>query len=167
MAGKRAGATALMLLVVALVAVPAVYWSHGWRAYVVRTGSMTPTYSPGDVVLDRPIDASPTSGEVITFAPRANELVTHRVVAASEEGLRTKGDANEKRDSWVISPEHVVGIVDGHVPRLGYVIVFLRQPTATAGVVSTSFGLVLLWGLFFPSTGAPSTARRPVSRRQQ
>ena len=42
-------------------------WHSGYRAYVVHTGSMSPNYKPGSLVIDGPAKGNYHPGEVITF----------------------------------------------------------------------------------------------------
>ena len=79
--------------------------------------------------------------------------------------VHTKGDANEKPDTWALGPERVQGVVEHHVPKLGYVIVFLRQPTGVAGVMTSALSVVLLWGICFPKE-APGHGRTPERVRR-
>ena len=45
---------ALLACVLAVVVTGAGYWHAGYRVYIVHTGSMMPTYDPGDIVIDKP-----------------------------------------------------------------------------------------------------------------
>jgi signal peptidase len=129
-------------------------WSQGVRGYVVHTGSMSPSYRPGDLVIDRPSAAPYRPGEVITFrhSDRATDVVTHRVVGVSTRGITTKGDANATPDAWTIRPDQVQGRTILSLPRFGYVVVFFKQPAGVASVVTTVAALMLLWSLFFGAT---------------
>ncbi|MGG7466225.1 signal peptidase I [Plantibacter sp. YIM 135347] len=111
-------------LVVLLVIVPRV---TGSTPYTVETGSMTPTYPPGAVVVVRPEPFDQIRvGDVITFQLKSGqpEVVTHRVVAidVGEGGtlLRTKGDANRTEDAGGVREEQVRGVVWFGVPLVGY-----------------------------------------------
>ncbi len=44
----------LAALAISLVCVGLVGWHQGYRLYAVRTGSMTPTYPTGSLLLDAP-----------------------------------------------------------------------------------------------------------------
>ncbi len=155
------------LLLAALLS-GAVLVHQGYRAYVVHTGSMTPTYRPGDLVIDRPAHGLPRLGQVITFRHSADtsDVVTHRVVGVTPGGLiHTKGDANPAPDAWQLSPAMVRGSVIGGLPRAGYLLVFLKQPAGLGALGASALAMVLLWSLFFPTaeTGsrvAPSADHR-------
>lgn len=111
---------ALLLLAAAVAVVPRVL---GGAALTVLTGSMEPTYSPGDMVVAVPQDRYEV-GDVVTFQPVSGDptLVTHRVVGVTlgaEPAYVTRGDANGADDDPV-SPEQVMGRVVYHVPYVGH-----------------------------------------------
>ncbi|WP_051265026.1 signal peptidase I [Nakamurella lactea] len=157
--GRRVTWTFVILGFLGVLVAGLAFWQAGYRPYVVHTGSMAPTYRPGDLVIDRPAARSYQVGEVITFRYSAdpNALVTHRVTEVTANGsIHTKGDANRTADSWTIRPGLVVGSVATSIPRLGYVVVFLQQPTGLAALLVAAIAAYLLWGLFFPP--APTTS---------
>lgn len=137
----------------------------GTTAYAVKTGSMVPTYLPGDLVVDEP--ARPGSlhvGDVITFQSGSG-LVTHRIHDITPAGIiHTKGDANRTADVWDIRPIDVQGRVVRGITDGGYVVVFLQQPQGVGGVVLAAVSVLLLYGLFFPASGSP--APEPPRRRR-
>ncbi|WP_165372868.1 signal peptidase I [Pengzhenrongella frigida] len=154
---KRAGAVLLLAVVLAIAVGGATAWSHGYRPYAVRTGSMSPSYPTGALVVDVP--PSPDGGapgSVITFRTGGG-LVTHRIVETSPAGLTTKGDANPAPDAWTIPPENVIGRVIASVPRLGYVLVFFKQPLGVVAVMTGLWALILLWQLFLPEDADAAT----------
>jgi signal peptidase I len=132
-------------------------YGQGYRVWVVHTGSMEPSYLPGDVVVDRPPSGHYRAGEVLTFrhSDLTTDVVTHRVTDVTAAGvIHTKGDANETADVWDIRPDQVRGSVMFRARAFGYVVVFLRQPAGIAALATVLFALILLWQLFFPSTDA-------------
>lgn len=108
----------------------------GYRYYTVLTGSMSPTYNVGDIIFVQIKDPeSINEGDVITFNPSrdSDAYLTHRVVEKIEnyQGsgvtcFRTKGDANDSEDSFLIEGERVIGTVSFGIPKLGYVIRFIQ-----------------------------------------
>lgn len=108
----------------------------GYRYYTVLTPSMTPTYQVGDVVVVKLTDASNISvGDVITFNPssESDAYLTHRVAEVypdySGTGItcfRTKGDANDTEDSFLVDESRVIGTVVFHVPKIGYIVRFVQ-----------------------------------------
>lgn len=127
-------------------------WQSGYRLYIVQTGSMTPALMAGDVVLDGPAKGPYLAGQIITFrhSDRTTDLVTHRVTELKNGKIHTKGDANRTADVWDIRPNQVQGVVAERLPRLGYLFVFLRQPSGIASLVTGGLALMLLWEILIP-----------------
>ncbi len=150
---RRVGQVAIALVMLATVSAGAWMWHSGWRAYVVHTGSMSPTYKPGSLVIDRPGGGALQAGQVITFrhSSVATDVVTHRIVNVTSTGIHTKGDANRTADVWNIRPDQVRGTVAAGIPFAGYAVVYLKQPAGIASVITAVLALIFLWGLFFPA----------------
>ena len=140
-------------LLCAIVITGGLAWHSGYRLYIVHTGSMTPTLRVGDAVLDGPPRATYHPGEIITFrhSDLTADLVTHSVIDIKAGKIHTKGDANRTADVWDIRPDQVQGVVIRRFPRMGYVLVFLRQPVGIASVVIGLLVLMLLRRLFSPT----------------
>src|SRR5581483_10185625 len=152
--------TLLVLAAVASVALLVIGPALGlYRTVTVLSGSMTPTFSPGDVIVVTPQPASTLRvGEVITYQiPVENEPVeTHRVMQILEHGrepiVRTKGDANRTRDPWTARLHGgTVWRYRFRVPALGYALLELRQPLVrrllvlVPTLVLLGFGLARVW----------------------
>lgn len=75
--------------------------------------SMNPTLCALDLLEIMPYGERPVRvGDVIFFLqPQGNNYVVHRVVSVTSEGIRTRGDNNNRRDPWLIRPEDVLGQV--------------------------------------------------------
>ena len=107
----------------------------GFEALVVQSGSMEPRIPVGSLaVADMHCDyGSIEKGDIIIF--QAGEgRVMHRVYAVTEEGLETKGDANEVTDG-ITTRENLVGRVVFHVPYLGSMAERMRGLFPIAGAV--------------------------------
>ena len=147
---------AVWVVAVLAASVIAALLGSGYRAYVVRTGSMTPTLSPGDVVIDRPA-TDVAVGEVVTFTSDGPDgLTTHRIDAVSGDEIRTKGDANRTADVAPVSASSIVGKVAHVVPHAGYLIVYLRQPAGVASVFALLAMVMLAWSMFFGTESTPT-----------
>ncbi len=134
---------------------------------VVKSGSMEPTLKVGDVIVIEP--ASPEDikvGDVIVFwNPWYGNLVVHRVVHITEEGVYTRGDANAGIDPWSPVPyRSIVGKWTGFkIPYwtgIGYLSLFL------SGEIYPPYGMLLLVGLiainlFFALRGLLRREREP------
>jgi signal peptidase len=155
----------LLAATVTAAGAAAVAWHAGYRAYVVRSGSMAPAYPAGTLIVDMPLDGRPHVGDVITFRTPAGP-VTHRVHSVQARRIETKGDANRTPDAWTVAPRHVTGQVVRAVPRGGYALVFLQQPTGIPSLVLLTLSMVLAWSLFFPATQPDPEARQPAEPDQ-
>lgn len=108
----------------------------GYRYYDVLTGSMEPTYKVGDLIFVKVTDAADINvGDPVTFNPGAtsDSYLTHRVIEKLEDYqgtgvtcFRTKGDANESEDPFVIDESRMIGIVKLRIPLMGYVVQFVQ-----------------------------------------
>lgn len=108
----------------------------GYRYYVVLTDSMIPEFASGDMVFVKLADADSIQvGDIITFNPSSdsNAYLTHRVTEKFDdyEGtgvscFKTKGDANDSEDSFLIDEKRVIGTVQFHIPKLGLIIRFVQ-----------------------------------------
>ena len=121
---KGVGMAALIALLALAVAVAVVPRVLGGAALTVLSGSMEPTYAPGDLVISAPQERY-REGDVVTFQPDPGDptLITHRIVAVhfgNETSFTTRGDANGADDD-PISSEQIMGTVIYSIPYLGYV----------------------------------------------
>lgn len=75
--------------------------------------SMNPTLKVGDGLTVIPYrDGNIRIGDVVVFrSPDQDRYIVHRVISVNSQGIRTKGDNNNKVDSWILRPENIVGRV--------------------------------------------------------
>lgn len=109
----------------------------GFGVYDILTASMTPTYSVGDMVIVRATDTADINvGDVITFTSGSDDstYLTHRVIEKLDnyQGtgvtcFRTKGDANDSDDPFVIDETKVVGVVKLSIPIIGIIVLFIQN----------------------------------------
>lgn len=168
-AGHAVG-TALALVLIGLVlALAVVPRLSGGASLTVLTGSMEPTFAPGDVIVVKGVDAADVCaevgvGDIVTFFPEPNDpaLISHRVIGKTigtfDDGtscrLVTQGDANSAVDEPV-SPEQVRGVFQYGVPKLGWVRQWVGDH-AQAVVVVAALALIAL--------GVASGTRKPRTR---
>jgi signal peptidase len=111
----------------------------GHPMLTVLSGSMTPVFRPGDLIVD---DAVPTGkadqlvpGEIITFhaAGSSTNLITHKIAAVKHENgavaYQTRGVANNAPDPELVEPSQVVGTYRSHVPMAGYLLQAVQKKT--------------------------------------
>jgi signal peptidase len=130
-----------VIIVIALLAPAIIYVAPflvgGSFSSVVMSESMEPTIPVGSIVVVRKVDSEDVKiGDVIVFETGESRTM-HRVIDKVVEGgsfyFRTKGDANEDPDPWVVKPEDVLGELQLTIPYYGYLIWFAQTP----------FGIVL------------------------
>ncbi|WP_080505793.1 signal peptidase I [Halomicrobium katesii] len=165
--GSRVVWRAVALLLAAFVLV-SVFGQIAPISYV-NSGSMAPALSTGDgfVAVPAAVADDPEPGDVIVYRSQeieAGGLVTHRIVARTDEGFVTKGDANPVTDQQAgeppVSRDRIVAqvfAVDGRVVSLsglGTVSMTIRSavrasplglPPASMELLVLAAGAVLFW----------------------
>ncbi len=158
--GLSFGLLALVALVAVLViALPMLTKS---TPYTVLTGSMTPSYPAGTLVVVKPTDVQQIRiGDVITYQIASNQpaVVTHRVIQIVEpntpggaESFITKGDANSLPDASPVKPVQVRGVVWYAVPYIGWVNNVVNGDAREVIVPIVAGGLFLYAGYMGAST---------------
>jgi len=122
----------------------------GYRAFIVLTPSMAPTFDAGSLIIIKEAGAEEfQNGDIITYTPKRGDdvLLTHRIVKTNvNENSRTfitRGDANNTDDPNPVDPNSVLGRTVFHMDGLGTFIVNLRTPLG----ISVMFGIITV-GLF-------------------
>ena len=145
----------------------------GARSLTVMSGSMEPAIGTGDVVVAvqiPPMDAR--VGDIVTFRDPLNHarLITHRVREIHVRGdlvtFVTKGDANSSLERWAVPRTGTIGRVSLHVPRIGYMMVWIRSTVGLLMLIvlpTLLLGASELWRLWRPrgahEPGAPERQR--------
>jgi signal peptidase I len=132
-----------------------------YRPVTVLSGSMRPTFSPGDMVIDVPEPVSSVRvGQVVSYqVPTGiHQVETHRIVKILQGGahpvIQTQGDANSWPDPWTAKLEgktawRMVAVI----PHLGYVVNWLRSSTLQKAAIFLAPALLAL--LFLVEIWAP------------
>lgn len=102
----------------------------------VRSGSMEPTISVGDLLIYLKKEKCET-GDIVVYED-AGSLVTHRIISVTDAGYTTQGDANQAPDVNIVERDRVYGSVIGRIPYVGQMVGFLQTP----------FGLLLVLMVF-------------------
>jgi len=119
----------IMLIILAVLSFLANYF--GWRVDAVMSGSMESEIKVGSLIITRPVQPEEIKvGDIISFyCPLSNEMISHRVISVASGTLsyfRTKGDANEDPDPFIVPARNIAGRVWFNVPYLGYVTQFIK-----------------------------------------
>lgn len=152
----------LVLAAIAAIAFFAVGPRTGkYRTLSVLSGSMRPTFDPGDVIVTKPVPLSEVrKGDIITYRIPEDDrrVVTHRVVSIKRTDganpvIVTKGDANGSVDPWKAQLQgSTAWVMQGRVPKAGYAIHMLRGQglqIASIGAL-VIFALLALWRVWAP-----------------
>ncbi len=138
-------AVALVLLVSTAAAVLYATGELPYRAYVVHTGSMSPTIPSESAVVVR--EGQYRVGDVISFVEHGT-VVSHRLIAIEPNGtITTKGDANRTVDPWHVPVGNIVGRVVAAPHRVGYLLTYVKTPAGCASLVVTMLCLWQIWAL--------------------
>ena len=111
----------------------------GYGAAVVLTGSMEPTYYVDDVIFAKESETYEV-GDVVVYQD-GDMVIVHRVVAVDEETIQTMGDANNIADE-PIAIDMIKGKVFGHIPNMGGVVRFMKNPVAVVGILAAAVFLM-------------------------
>jgi signal peptidase I len=168
---QRALLALALILFVAIAVLPRLGL---YRPVTVLSGSMRPTFSPGDmvVVVPEPVSAVRV-GQVISYQVPVgiHQVETHRVVRILQGGahptVQTQGDANNWPDPWTAKLEgktawRMVTVI----PHLGYLINGLRNRSVRVTailIVPALLALLMLteiWGIGGGERGLGGRAQR-------
>lgn len=120
----------------------------GYRLFAVLSGSMSPEFETGSLVVVKPVDpAALHVGDIITFGNADGQLVTHRIIGIENDGdlsFITKGDANEVADSEPVPAHRVVGMMALAIPWLGRILVFSQTKKGILLMIAIPSLLILV-----------------------
>lgn len=145
---RQRAARLVLVLVAASVLSPWLNGASPTRAYAVASGSMEPTIPTGALVLaaPEPVDV----GDVVVYWSPVGAYQIHRVHAVEERDGKTyyftRGDANGATDSFAVPERDVRGVVQRHVPYVGYLWLLPAHVQAAAfGALLGLYLLVMAW----------------------
>lgn len=143
----------LVAVVVAFAAVLLLASVFGFKEYIVLSGSMEPRIHTGSICfVNTHSDYDDVNvGDIIAFKTGKGLMVTHRAIAVTEEGIETKGDANDISDGITTTRENFVGLNALSIPYLGYLFNYLQVTRIRIFVLT---GIACLFILsFLPGRG--------------
>jgi len=160
------------LLFLAVFLTPTLF---GFTFNTILSGSMQPTLGVGEVIGIEKVEFKDVKvSDVISFKVEGMDTpVCHRVIeiVETEEGIgfRTKGDANEEPDPWVITPKNLIGRMTFHVPYVGYLAKFVKSKIGFGILIGLPALLIVILeikNLFWPKKTSTRRPRRtPKSDR--
>jgi signal peptidase I len=116
-------------------------WGGPLTYVVIRGTSMQPTYQPGDLVLVQK-EAEYGPGDIVAYRVPDEDIdsdliLIHRIIGGSgEEGFTLLGDNNPDEDVWYPKNSDIVGRPVFHLPSVGLVLTFLRNPLVLASLAA-------------------------------
>lgn len=130
----------------------------GWNTIVLSSGSMSPTYPAGSVLLAHDVPAAEAKvGDIVMVLRPGQAPVTHRVIAVETANaalgtatLALKGDANTAPDPEPYDVQRV-GLVAGGIPWGGQVLAAIRSPWGL-GFLTIGVAALVLWS-WWPKRG--------------
>ena len=148
-----------------------------WRVAPVASGSMVPSFGPGDLVVAEPVDKDALQpGDVLLFnAPIAGRpAVVHRIadreLMDGEPVFHTKGDANSAPDVWTIRIRGSRAWRVTHVvPEVGQAIGWLDDSALRISILILGVGIMLISSLRALWVAAPPIEwqGRRIDRRRR
>lgn len=156
-----------LICTLTVVAMVPMLW--GWTTYLVRSGSMEPTISVGDVVVARPFGAHQKVpvGRVMLFEAPTGVAGTpairlHRVVASlPDERFTTAGDANASNDARPVPRADFRAQALILVPYVGRPVAWLAERNLVALALWLAVTALLLHLSFRRIDGDPPRRQRP------
>lgn len=155
----------LLVVTVLLAAIGTNITGKPFLLSVIRSYSMYPLLTRGDLVLIAPVSSqrSLAVGDIVLFKTEKGSLasqgwVIHRIVGGNEvEGYITKGDFNDQTDQenggsppiqreWIASRAVTLGGLPIKIPLLGYIPLWaeqFQQSTYSLPLIGLGLGLIL------------------------
>ncbi len=136
--------TALAVIVILVVLLYGIGYLFGMRYYVVLSGSMEPVIKTGSLsVVDTKASYDEVqTGDIIAFENSLGTRVTHRTMEITDDGIVTKGDANDMSDGITTTKENFLGKTLFAIPLLGY---FLFALNTKKGFIILITFIVVMW----------------------
>lgn len=136
----------VFIVIGVLIAVFLVAQITGLRLCAVQSSSMEPnipTYSICLVTTHIQYDEVEIGDVVVYTRVDDNNKIIHRVIEITDEGLITKGDANQSDDGISVTEDNLYALSLLHIPYLGKLFNLVRSPIGIA-IIATLFGLLVI-----------------------
>jgi signal peptidase I len=126
----------------------------GERPVVVLSGSMEPSFSAGDVLIERGVEPREVQiGQIVTFdEPETERTITHRVRSIEAQGsklvITTKGDADNGVQRWRIARDGELGQPAWRIPMVGHLAMLAKTPLGLVGLVLLPLLVIAGWEIY-------------------
>ena len=119
-----------------------------FRNYVVLTGSMEPSISPGDYITVLKVNKDKLKeGDVVTYK-KEDTAVTHKIVSIDGDTVITQGTANNIADD-PIKKDDIIGRYAFKIPKVGYIMKFMSSLSGLILIFGFT-GIAIFWELTDP-----------------
>lgn len=117
----------------------------GHRAYIVDSGSMSPTINTDSMIIIKELKADEVKIKdvIIYYGHNKQSRVTHRVIGIENNGefFITQGDANNSPDPMPLDGQKLIGKVVFKIPMIGKLFRFLNTKIGIIALIVLS----VLW----------------------
>lgn len=116
--------------------------------YVVLSGSMEPTLHVGSLsFINKNVKYEELKkDDIIAYKADSNILVAHRIYSIEDDGIVTKGDANESDDGISVNELNYIGKNIFNIPYVGYGVRFIQTPRGK--IISATLVVCLIISAF-------------------
>ena len=120
----------LTTIIIVIGVVFLILYAIGIQPFVVESGSMEPNIKVGSIcfVNKHTKYENIKVNDIIAFNTSLGKKATHRVVEITEEGMKTKGDANAVEDEFLTTRESYIGKNVFSIPKIGYLVKETQNP---------------------------------------
>jgi signal peptidase I len=163
----------IMLLMFLVLISPALPTKRFVATYVVASGSMEPTLKIGSIVFVQPVPIESLKiGDIISFVSPTDpkSIIIHRIYSVNNVGntlsFKTKGDNNNAKDIWDVSPLSLKGKYLVAVPYVGYITVLMKDPWMFALIIGIPALILLVFQIKKIREGIEEEIQKRVINRQ-
>lgn len=150
----------LSLLVVLFIVLPL----FGYKAYVVKSGSMEPIIHTGSVAFVDTHEKDLKVNDIGVYTLGNDETVIHRLVDIDEDGYIFKGDANDIADLSSVTDGQIVGKYMFSIPAIGYLTADIQANRKLLIPITCVIGIVLILLNLFSGEDESTGERKKHSR---
>ena len=127
------------------------YDVFGYRAYLIRSGSMEPTIHVQDAVIIKELDKY-QKDDIVAYIYDSHNIFVHRIIEEyTEDGKTmylTKGDFNNAADDKLVAPSQIQGKVVGRIPNIGKAITYIQSNfIILIAIIIALAAIIIVWRL--------------------
>ena len=127
------------------------YDVFGYRAYLIRSGSMEPTIHVQDAVIIKELDKY-QKDDIVAYIYDSHNIFVHRIIEEyTEDGKTmylTKGDFNNAADDKLVAPSQIQGKVVGRIPSIGKAITYIQSNfIILMAIIIALAAIIIVWRL--------------------